>query len=229
MKSTFFEQTILAQYANSPTLMSLLNNMNTYLDPRANLAAFYAQCWNIKTAQGYGLDRIGRIVGVSRTLKIPTGSFSGVFQFREDTGYGTPMGPGGSAPFWGGTLTGSNFRLSDASYQTLIYVKAISNISLCSAPAMNQMLSNLFGSQGISYCQELGNMQMGLVFEFNLSITDFYILSQSKALSRPSGVLAYLLTGYSPTGEVFLFKEAGGTLPFNYSVLFSGNYTPIAY
>jgi hypothetical protein len=220
--------TILAQYANSPILMQLLTNMNSYVDPRANLANFYNQCWNIATAQGYGLDRIGRLVGVSRILKIPTSSFSGVFEFRED-GYGTPMKPGGTAPFWSGTLNGSNFALSDSSFRTLIYVKAISNISLCSAPAMNQMLTNLYGTEGVAYCQELGNMQMGLVFEFALNITDFYILTQSKALSRPSGVLAYLLTGYSPTGNVFLFKEAGGMLPLSYAELFSGSYSPIAY
>lgn len=217
--------TILAQYANSPRLMALLQDMNAWIDPAPNLADFYSKVWNVSTAVGYGLDRIGRLVGVSRIITIPY-SFSDL-NFRE-SGIGSPLGPGGSSPFWDGTLTGNNFRLSDAAFRTLILVKAISNISVCSAQALNQMLNTLYGSKGRSYCRDYGNMTMGITFEFALSPVDFCILTQSKALSRPAGVLAYVLTGYVPS-STFLFREAAGALPLGYGSLFSGNYHALSY
>ena len=206
-------------------MLNLLTAMSAYFDPTSSLSDFYTQVWNITTASGYGLDRIGRVVGVSRIISIPYAAAD--FGFKE-AGSNTPLGPGGSAPFWDGTLSGNNYRLADSAFQTLILVKALSNITVCSSQAINQMLQTLFGSQGRCYCHDLGNMQMSIVFEFPLSLIDFYILVESKALSRPSGVLSFLLTGYVP-GNTFLFKEAGGA-PFGYGgPLFSGNYHSVSY
>ena len=222
------EETVLAQYANSPILMQLINNMNAYVDPTANLNNFYNQVWNVLTAVGYGLDRLGRVVGVNRTINIPFSATD--FAFRE-SGAATPLGPGGSAPFWDGSFSGQNFRLTDTSFWTLILVKALSNISVCSAQSINQQLTNLFGSQGRCYSFDLGNMQMQITFEFPLSLVDFYILTQSKALSRPAGVLAFLLTGYVP-GQTFGFREAGFAQPLGpggKASLFSGNYAVVEY
>ena len=215
------EETILAQYANSPALLQLVANMNTYIDPAANLAVFYSQVWNVQTAVGYGLDRLGRVVGVNRIISIPFAATD--FGFKEAFS-ATPFG---TAPFWDGTLTGSNYRLSDAAFRTLIMVKAISNISLCSAQAINQMLTNLFGGQGRVYVQDRGNMTMQITFEFPLSLVNFYILTQSKALSRPAGVLTFLLTGYVP-GKIFGFREAA-LQPFGFGELFAGSYHAVSY
>jgi hypothetical protein len=222
------EETVLAQYSNSPILMQLVNNMNAYIDPYANLNNFYNQVWNVLTAVGYGLDRLGRVVGVSRTINIP---FSATDLGFREAGAITPLGPGGSAPFWDGSLTGNNYRLTDTAFRTLILVKAISNISVCSAQAINQQLTNLFGSQGRCYSFDLGNMQMQITFEFPLSLVDFYILTEGKALSRPCGVLAFLLTGYVP-GKTFGFREAGFAQPLGpggSAPLFSGNYHAVSY
>ena len=213
--------TVISQYGNSPVLLQLLNNMNAYIDPTANLTNFYDQVWNVQTAVGYGLDRIGRVVGVNRVINIPFSASD--LNFKETT-VGTPFGV---APFWDGTLTGSNYRLSDDAFRTLILVKALSNISVCSAQAINQMLTNLFGAQGRCYCFDLGQMQMQITFEFPLSLVNFYILTQSKALSRPAGVLTFLLTGYVPS-QTFGFKEAG-LRPFNFGELFSGNYHAVSF
>lgn len=217
------EQTIQAQYANSPILLQLINNMNSYIDPWANLTNFYNQVQNVLTAQGYGLDVWGRIVGVSRTVPIPSGNSS--FYFRE-SGVGTPFGPGGSAPFWDGSKGTTLYRLGDAAFLTLILTKALANISICSAPALNQMLQNLFG-KGAAFCSDLGNMTMQITFT-NLSLLDFYILVNSKVLPRPTGVLVYLYNGYVP-GKTFMFRESGAGTPFGYGVLFSGQYSPLSF
>jgi hypothetical protein len=213
--------TVISQYSNSPVLLQLLNNMNAYIDPATNLANFYAQVWNVPTAVGYGLDRIGRVVGVNRVINIPFSASD--LNFKETT-VGTPFGV---APFWDGTLSGSNYRLSDDAFRILILVKALSNISVCSAQAINQLLTNLFGAQGRVYVQDRGNMTMQITFEFPLSLVNFYILTQSNALLRPAGVLTFLLTGYVP-GQIFGFWEAG-LQPFGFGELFAGNYHAVSY
>ena len=71
------EQTILSQYANSPTIVQLVTNLNAYIDPTTNIDAFYDFVWNVDTAKGYGLDVWGRIVGVGRVLEIATVDYFG--------------------------------------------------------------------------------------------------------------------------------------------------------
>lgn len=63
------EQTIISQYANSETITQLIRNMNTYIDPAADIDNFYDTVWNVMTAKGFGLDIWGRIVG------LPTGRY----------------------------------------------------------------------------------------------------------------------------------------------------------
>lgn len=58
------EQTIISQYANSPTILAIIASMNSCIDPRADLDAFYSVVWNVDTAVGFGLNIWGRIVGL---------------------------------------------------------------------------------------------------------------------------------------------------------------------
>lgn len=58
------EQTIASQYANSPTLLRLIHNMNENIRPDADIDGFFNFIWNVDTAQGFGLDIWGRIVGL---------------------------------------------------------------------------------------------------------------------------------------------------------------------
>jgi hypothetical protein len=63
------EQTIISQYGNSAAISALIHNMNEYIDPRADIDGFYNTVWNVETAEEFGLDIWGRIVG------IPTGRY----------------------------------------------------------------------------------------------------------------------------------------------------------
>jgi hypothetical protein len=54
-----FEDTIISQYDTAPTLTQLITNINTYIDPTADLDAFYNLIWNVDTAQGIGLGYLG--------------------------------------------------------------------------------------------------------------------------------------------------------------------------
>ena len=62
------EQTIISQYGNSSTIGTLIQNMNAYIDPEADIWTFYSFVFNVETAQGFGLDIWGRIVGVNRDI-----------------------------------------------------------------------------------------------------------------------------------------------------------------
>jgi hypothetical protein len=76
-------QTIISQYGNSPTILALIDSFNAAIDPTADINNFLTHIWQVDTAQGFGLDIWGRIVGVSRT--IPTNPVTVLTddQFRE--------------------------------------------------------------------------------------------------------------------------------------------------
>jgi len=104
--------TIMSQYANSPTLDALITSFNAAMDMTAFNDNFYDNMWNIQTAQGYGLDVWGRIVGVTRTLSIP-GAIT-FFGFGEagDLGFG-------QGSFYQGQQLSTNYILTDADFRHL--------------------------------------------------------------------------------------------------------------
>lgn len=174
--------TVISQYANSPILLKLIENMADYIDPTTNFDAFFYYTWNVDTAMGIGLDIWGRIVGVSRVLRLPTGEKYFGFSEADDV---YPFDEG--IFFGGGTLT-NNFALSDNAYRKLILAKALANICDCSIPSINQILINLFANYGNCYVTDGNDMTMTYTFASTLSSVDFAIVSQSGVLPRPAGV-----------------------------------------
>src|SRR6266446_8680457 len=132
-----FDKTIISQYSNSSILTQLITNLNTYIDPSADLEAFYTLIWNVDTAVGYGLDVWGRIVGINRVLQIASGSYFGWYEAQDRTGFN-------QSPFYNGQITTAAFSLTDEAFRRLIFAKAAANITDCSIPAINQILMNLF-------------------------------------------------------------------------------------
>lgn len=209
------EQTILSQYANSPTIVQLIQNMNGYIDPSADIDAFYNFIWNVDTATDKGLDIWGKIVGLEngRILKIPSAEVN--FGFTQ--GKGAPFGQG---VFRSGAPATQNYSLSNDAFRQLILVKALANISDGSIPSYNQLLSNLFAGRGRCYVNDLGNMQMRYTFEFYLQPFEIAIITQSGALPRPTGVLATMVQ--IPQGSTFGFRQGGGA-PFGQGTFFNGS------
>mgnify|MGYP000141366135 CR=1 FL=1 len=205
--------TVISQYANSPILTTLITNIAEYVDQTRNLDAFFDLVMNLDTAQGYGLDCWGRIVGVNRVLKVVSGDW---FGFSEAL-------PGsftfGQAAFYSGQVLTDNFALSDASYRTLIIAKAAANITSGSIPAINRILMSLFPNRGNAYVTEgkqqgawfgfaesinaqgfnqaafysgspITTMTMTYTFEFPLSPVELAIVQNSGVLPKPTGVAA---------------------------------------
>ena len=66
-----YKKTLISQYANSPRIIKLLEDFNYNVDPSDDIENILSDILNIDTAQGFGLDIIGRIVGVDRFVKLP--------------------------------------------------------------------------------------------------------------------------------------------------------------
>ena len=205
--------TILAQYANSPTICSLIEAFDACIDPTADLDTFLTKIWDVSTANTYGLDVWGKIVGVTRNIQIPvTPTY---FGFGEAFTIGTAttgVQPFDEAPMYDGALITQTYSLPDESFRKLIMVKAMANISNCTIPAINSMLRALFNGSGRAYVLDVGNMAMQLVFEFILSPLDRSILNYSGVLPRPAGVLISVLQ-IDPTTTFGFYGS--GLRPFN--------------
>ncbi len=178
------EQTIISQYANSPTIVQLIQSMDEYVDPRTNVQTFYDYIWNVDTAQGFGLDILGRIVGVSRLLKIP--GQSKIFGFRTP---GTQVWqPFGFGAFSRGASSIRSFPLPDNAYRVLVLAKALSNIIATNSKSLNHLVRNMFPGRGRAYVIDLGGMRMQYTFEFSVTVWEFAMLTTSGVLPSPAGV-----------------------------------------
>jgi len=214
LPSTFPLTTVISQYANSPTLLQLIENYGQYIDPSADIDAFYNMVWNIDTAVGRGLDVWGKIVGLEngRLLKIPSTDLN--FGFKEAS-----AATFGEGVFYDGVPATQTYSLTDPAFRTLILVKAMANISDGSIPSYNQLLQNLFKGRGRCYVNDLGNMQLRYTFEFYLEPWEVAVITQSGALPRPTGVLATMVQ--IPQGTTFGFNEGGGAT-FGEGTFFNG-------
>lgn len=210
-------KTVISQYANSPTLTTLIENLDAYLDQTANLDSFFDLIFNVTTAQGYGLDVWGRIVGVSRVLEVQTGGDS--FGFGEASPGAATFGQGA---FYSGTSLTSNYALADEPYRLLILAKAAANITNGSIPAINRILMSLFPNRGNCFVTDgtppvdtfgfqeatnlsgfgqspfysgapLPNMVMTYTFNFALTPVELAIVQQSGVLPKPVGVLVTVI------------------------------------
>lgn len=214
--------TVLSQYANSDVLMRLVTNFAGYVDQTSNLEAFFDLIWNVDTAQGYGLDVWGRIVGVGRILQVSVGKNLGF----EEMG-SLDADPFDQSPFYDGAALTQAYRLSDLAYRKLIFAKALANISDGSIPSINQILINLFNTPRRGNCyvteggadatwfgfaesitaegfdqasfyagQTLSNMTMTYTFHFKLTPVEAAIIEQSNVLPKSTGVKATVVQIY---------------------------------
>lgn len=179
--------TIISQYANSPRLTAILVDFFECVDQTADVDAFFDLVMNLNTAQGYGLDVWGRIVGVSRTLTVSTSTF---FGFAQQAPTVDDFAPGGRSPFYSGTPATDNVDLTDVAFRTLILAKALSNISDGSIASINQILLTLFPARGNCYATDGGDMTMTYTFEFALTPVEAAIVASSGVLPKPVGVSA---------------------------------------
>ncbi len=143
--------------------MALLEDIDEWISPDANMEAFFELIWNIRRqggAAGYGLDVWGRIVNVSRVVSMTT--FGPSFGFNEAgdrTGFD-------QANFYVDDRTTTNFTMSDEIYRLLIFARAALNITDCSIPAINAILRSLFPGRGNAFVTDGANGPTPPLFGF---------------------------------------------------------------
>jgi hypothetical protein len=179
------KDTILAQYANSPTITALIQNFNDAVDPLQDLNSFYNSIWDITTATGYGLDVWGKIVGISRSIPLPLApatcgiAVCGVSVCGDTT-----------------TIAQRSTNLDDAEYRNLILIKAFGNISPATIPSINNQLRTYAAGRGPAWVHDVGNMRMSYYCDFPLTPVDVAIFKKTNAFLKPSGVNANVV--YNP-------------------------------
>ena len=193
-----WDETLLSQYIDSPTLVGMLESFNDAIDPSIDIANFYTQIWNVATAVGNGLDIWGQIVGVSRNLQINASNYFGFDESVTTPTLTTGAQPFNQAPFYLGVAATSTYALADAQYRRLILVKAAANISDLSVPSINALLRAEFGTSdginpyGKAYVIDNENMSFEYHLGFVPSAVQIAIINNSGVFPRPAGVSVLL-------------------------------------
>jgi len=211
-----YQRTIISQYANSATLVELIRQENECFDPRVDFQQFFDYVFNVDTAQGFGLDILGRIVGVDRLLQIP--NTLDLFGFNNSS-VPPDWRPFGQGTFYSGMQLTSAFFLPDPAYRVVILTKALANIVEPTARGLNTLLRNLFPGRGRCYVIDLGNMAMQYTFEFDPILQPWELAMLIATLPHPTGVKVSVVS-VSPDG-FFGFQEAGDAQPFNVGVFYA--------
>lgn len=174
--------TIISQYANKPVMGALINYFAQWTCGAALFNPFFDKVWNLDTAEGFGLDILGRIVGASRIVNVPE---QGVYIGFD--GQSTAENWGHGSWYRGATST-NNVKLTDDTYRRVIEAKVLANVWDGSIPQANRILMLLFPGYGNCYMSDDGGMAISYHFGSALSPVDGAIAAQEGILPRPSGV-----------------------------------------
>lgn len=191
IQSFDWKKTVISQYANSTTMMSMIDSWWAAIDQTQDIDLFFTNVWNISTASGYGLDIWGAIVGVNRNLQV--NNSGNYFGFIQGVTWDN-MAPGGLNPFYSGQPLTSNYTLTDNAYRQLILAKALANICDGSILSLNAILMTLFGPTnpfgpgGQCHVTDGQNMTMTITFNFHLTPVQTSIIYNSGVLPLPCGV-----------------------------------------
>ena len=204
-------ETLISQYANSPVICRLIRRFDDCIDPRTAQQRFYDNLWNVSTSPGFRLEVCGAVFGTEREIMISAQD--------EYIGFAQGFTPFGSGVWSTGEGLERRYRLDDDTYRRVIMLKAMSNIIYATAPHINRLLREMFGTRGRAYFVKNGTMAARYVFEFYLLPVERAIIRQSDLLPRPSGVL---LDFYEPEADkTFGYIEAN-LAPFGEGAFFMG-------
>lgn len=166
-----YQQTIISQYAQSQTIVQMIDNVNQWISPDFDFYNFTNWIWNIDTARGFGLDILGRILGITRRFFVIQPD--AYFGFDENS---SDYQPFNQAPFYNGSNDSDAVVLNDEDYRRVLLTKAFLNISPINALKINQSLTMLFLGRGKCYVVDNQDMTVTYTFEFTLTLLDKTIL-----------------------------------------------------
>ena len=179
-------QTVISQFANSPILTGMIESFNAAVDMTENLDNFFDMVMNVDTAEGYGLNCWGTIVGAPRTIPVTGVVSAPTFGFNEP---GNDWVGFNQAPFTQGQGLANNVTLTDEQYRPLILAKAATNIWDGSIPGLNSILLAYFSGRGTPYVQDGLDMGVTYVFPFSLTPLDIGILQSTEVFPQMTGIV----------------------------------------
>jgi len=200
-----YSDTILSQYANSPTLSGIIEAFNGAIDPATISTDILQKVWDISTAAGFALDIWGRILGIGRSVAAPANAdFFGYSSDAEVFG-GEAFSPGSGATQY--------VPLGDEQYRRVLMIKALVNITDCSAANINRALAIMYGADGGAYVHDVGDMRLVYTLLFEPSPSDTYLFSTDGVFPRPAGVLQQFQSLPQPTFGFASDSEGFGLAP----------------
>lgn len=203
---------IQSQYSASKKIMALAAGFQLRIDPGVDIELFYEKMFNIYTAEGFGLDNWGVILGIGRVIE--GSAVLDCFGFD-----GSALHPFDQRPFMPDSNINNSgyFTLDDETFRLLLLYKALANISASDAATQNKLLSVLIdtgvgGFSGAAYVLEVDTMVIRWVFETFLTLEQLAVFRVAGTLARGAGV-GWELYAIDPT-KVFGF-DGSNLNPFS--------------
>lgn len=128
----------------------------------------------------------------------------------------------GGLDVWGNILNiprnvvlsdGGIYHLDDDTYRFILSIRAMSNISNCTLPNLQEIMTSLFQERGNVKVVDTGTMHIKFVFDFLLTQEELAILGIPNIIPRPTGVGIEIVenlvnttfgfhgTGFQPFGQ----------------------------
>lgn len=170
---------MLSQYANSPTIVKLVNGINEQLNNAQTIEDWFRIVFDLRTATGFGLDIWGKILNQSRR-----------FQYVDENNQTVDVYLQGNQTVDGVDYTAEQM---DNFYRTALFLKAFSYIADTSLKNINDMLNFYFnmtseeGREGKAFAYNIGTMAIEIVFTFFMPKLEKAILT-SDLFPTPAGV-----------------------------------------
>lgn len=191
---------MLAQYANSPVLVKLVNGINEQLNNAQTIEDWFRIVFDLRTATGFGLDIWGKILNQSRR-----------FQYVDENNQTVDVYLQGDQTFDGVSYTAEQM---DEFYRSALFLRAFSYISDTSLKNINDLLHFYFNVTGSEekkvYAYNVGTMAIEIVFEFFMPKLEQAIL-MSDLFPSPAGV--QLNYRFVPKGAWLGFYDENAETP----------------
>ena len=183
---------MISQYANSPKYVTLSNGLVSQFDNYQTIKDWYDVIFNIRTASGIGLDWWGKILNQSRRITYTDSNNQQVDIFLQ-----------GEITFEGVTYSAQEI---ENLYRTILIFRAVSDVGNATIPSLTSLLNVAFSNRGKLFVEEIGVMQIGVVFKFYVNDLEKAIFS-SGIFPKPTGVGMNFY--YLPDGAYFGFFVDG--------------------
>lgn len=157
------QRTLSGQYADSASITQMVDSLGQQINPDPLFSTFLSFIWSLDTAQGFGLDILGRLINLPRLLNnVPV------------------LFPSFGAP-------GPQY-MNDDQYRRALFIKAAANIGDHSFASINSGLRVMSNGRGNAFASKLSTMVVQYNFYYAPDGYEYAIINSGNILIRPVGV-----------------------------------------